>query len=67
MFKVFDNYVNRINELIQSGSALCYGLRKFEVFLFDRESYDNVYESDFLSKICQDSRKLVIKELFDAG
>ena len=33
--KVFDNYVNRVNYLIQSGSALCYGLRKFEVFLFD--------------------------------
>jgi len=60
MFTVHGNYINKINRSISSGSALQYGLRKFEVFLFDRESYDNVKEDEFLKNMYQDSKKLLV-------
>jgi len=54
-----------INKMIQSGSALQYGLRKFEIFQFDKENYDLIEESLYLEKIGQESRKLILADLAD--
>jgi hypothetical protein len=55
-----------INKMIQNGSALQYGLRKFEIFRFDKENFDVIEESLYLEKIGQESRKLILADLADS-
>lgn len=61
--KMFDTYMERINRLIKSGGALSTGLRKFEIFLFDRETYEEVISE----KSAPEAKKFMIADLFKQG
>jgi hypothetical protein len=62
---MFDNYLNKVNRLIKQ-SSLAVGLRRFEIFLFDREDYDSVSDDAYFAKIGPSAKQLKLDHLYNS-